>query len=909
MVNEEFREIANFSIDIIADSPVNPSQALKESVDQEGFAYLKKNPDKVFRKMFEHQGRFVVNIYTPDKATAEGCVSCHVSIKNKQYNIGDILGIRKYSLIYSEDVALGKVELNADLKEFIKKKNLFTATLTALRSGGSISLDSESRQTKTVRPVKNKAFQEQLREVQTQFATFVSLTETLVGLEVSSMEFRRANQDILRLSTLLTMKSDDLTNKFIEITDQNQRQIKRTVIASAGLTLLLFSGLYYYLNRFVLSPVIVVSNALTRLAKGDLDEELAVQKSQDEIGNLCTSSNLLINQLKMFIESTKRILIGKPHKEEFKLSGDFHSAFIDITNQVQEKEKAKKELLDAHGQLELKVQERTAELINSNSTMVSEINKRQEMENSLKETNEFLKNILDSPHNISIISTDLEKNIIYWNKGAESLLGYKAEEVVGKKPIEILYPGDEGANRTLSETVEKVVKEKRGKSIEIEELTKYKDKIWVRMTISPRLNDKGEVLGVLGIGENISQQKFAEMELRENEERFRMILDTAYNAFVSLNEKGEVIEWNTQAERVFGWKKQEMVNQIFFGLIIPEDLHEAHENGLWRYLEKGKQKIQNQRLELTAINRQGKSFPVEITITPLKYKGGVIFNVFIEDISERKLMETQLHHAQKMESIGQLAAGIAHEINTPLQYIGDNTRFLQDSFLEMIDIVKKYRDRNEIGEMVSDPQGDKKPLVEPEDLDFLVNEIPAAIQQSLDGIGRVTKIVQAMKEFSHPGSDDKKMININKAIETTLDVSRNVWKYTADIETNFDPELPLVPCFPDELNQVFLNLIVNAAHAIEEKNTNSESQKGTIMVTTKKNNNWVEICIKDTGKGIPKEHNSRIFDPFFTTKEVGKGTGQGLSIVHSVITKKHKGEVSFESKVNEGTSFLVRLPL
>jgi signal transduction histidine kinase len=211
--------------------------------------------------------------------------------------------------------------------------------------------------------------------------------------------------------------------------------------------------------------------------------------------------------------------------------------------------------------------------------------------------------------------------------------------------------------------------------------------------------------------------------------------------------------------------------------------------------------------------------------------------------------------------------------------------------------------------MVSDPQGDKKPLVEPEDLDFLVNEIPAAIQQSLDGIGRVTKIVQAMKEFSHPGSDDKKMININKAIETTLDVSRNVWKYTADIETNFDPELPLVPCFPDELNQVFLNLIVNAAHAIEEKNTNSESQKGTIMVTTKKNNNWVEICIKDTGKGIPKEHNSRIFDPFFTTKEVGKGTGQGLSIVHSVITKKHKGEVSFESKVNEGTSFLVRLPL
>lgn len=909
MVNEEFREIANFSIDIIADSPVNPSQALKESVDQEGFAYLKKNPDKVFKKMFEHQGRFVVNIYTPDKATAEGCVSCHVSIKNKQYNIGDILGIRKYSLIYSEDIALGKAELNADLKEFIKKKNLFAATLTALRSGGSISLDLENRQTKTVRPVKNKAFQEQLREVQTQFATLVSLTETLVGLEVSSMEFRRANQRTLRLFKLLTMGSDDLTNKFIEIADRNQHQIKRTVIASAGLTLLLFFVLYFYLNRFVLSPVIVVSNSLTRLAKGDLDEELVAQKSQDEIGNLCTSSNLLINQLKMFIESTKRILIGKPHEEEFTLSGDFHSAFIDINNQVLEKEKAKKELLDAHGQLELKVQERTAELINSNSTMVNEINKRQEMENSLKETNEFLKNILDSPHNISIISTNLEGTITYWNKGAESLLGYKAEEVVGKENIGILYSDNKESQKALSEVIEKVFEGKRGKSLELEEQTKFNDKIWVRMTVSPRLNDKGEIVGVMGIGENMSQQKFAETELRKSEDRFQMIINTAYAAFVSLNEDGLIIDWNTQAEQMFGWNKAEVVNQKLSMLIIPEDLRESHESGLKRYLETGQDKALNQKLELTALTRQGNSIPVEIAITSMKYRGGVIFNAFIEDISERKLMAAQLHHAQKMESIGQLAAGIAHEINTPLQYIGDNTRFLQDSFLEIMDIIRKWKERNDNGKTTPNLQDEAKPPVESEDLEFLVNEIPAAIQQSLDGIGRVTKIVQAMKEFSHPGSGEKKMTNINKAIETTLDVSRNVWKYAADIETNFDPGLPLVPCFPDELNQVFLNLIVNAAHAIEEKNKNTESQKGTITITTKQNNNWVEICIKDTGKGIPREHDSRIFDPFFTTKEVGKGTGQGLSIVHSVITKKHNGEISFESKVNEGTSFLVRLPL
>ncbi|MBT5631951.1 MAG: PAS domain S-box protein, partial [Nitrospina sp.] len=563
-----------------------------------------------------------------------------------------------------------------------------------------------------------------------------------------------------------------------------------------------------------------------------------------------------MTQLKMFIRNTANTLAGQSQKNDFVLGGDFYSALKDIEEQVEEKEKAQNELEGAHGQLELKVQERTSELISSNNTMVREITKRQEMEESLKETNEFLKNILDSPHNISIISTDLEENITYWNKGAESLLGYTAEEVVGKKTIGILYPESEESDRVLSETVEKVFKEKCGKSIEVEELTKFKDKIWVRMTISPRFNDKGEIVGVLGIGENITQQKFAETELKESEDRFRMILDTAYDAFVSINEDGAVIDWNAQADQMFGWEKEEVINQKLSELIIPEDLREAHETGLKRFLETGEGKILNQKIELAALNRQGKSFPVEITITPLKYQTGFIFNAFIEDISERKLMTTQLNHAQKMESIGQLAAGIAHEINTPLQYIGDNTRFLQDSFLEMIDMVKKYKAGNKNGQLDSNPQGEN------EDLDFLVNEIPAAIQQSLEGVGRVTKIVQAMKEFSHPGSEVKKLTDINKAIETTLDVSRNTWKYVANLETELDPQLPLVPCFGDELNQVFLNLIVNAAHAIEDKNQGSEDQMGTITISTKQNNGWVEICIKDTGKGIPKEQGAKIFDPF-----------------------------------------------
>lgn len=195
------------------------------------------------------------------------------------------------------------------------------------------------------------------------------------------------------------------------------------------------------------------------------------------------------------------------------------------------------------------------------------------------------------------------------------------------------------------------------------------------------------------------------------------------------------------------------------------------------------------------------------------------------------------------------------------------------------------------------------------DLGYLRQEIPKAIEQSLEGIERISKIVRAMKEFSHPGADEKTSIDLNGSIESTITVARNEWKYVADMETDFDPSLPLVPCLPGEFNQVILNIIVNAAHAIAAKTGGEPERKGTIFVSTRVRDGWAEVRIRDTGTGIREEIRSRIFDPFFTTKEVGKGTGQGLAISHSVIVEKHGGTIGFETETGIGTTFIVRLPL
>lgn len=307
--------------------------------------------------------------------------------------------------------------------------------------------------------------------------------------------------------------------------------------------------------------------------------------------------------------------------------------------------------------------------------------------------------------------------------------------------------------------------------------------------------------------------------------------------------------------------------------------------------------------------KQGRVFPVEVTANYLELDGQEYLFSFVRDITERRALESQLRHAQKLEGIGQLAAGIAHEINTPTQFVSDNLTFLRDSWKSIHELLERYRSaaRDAAGTLPAQVVADLEEAERSCDLEFIAAEAPRAIDQSLDGARRVAQIVRAMKEFSHPDSAEKTASDLNRAIESTITVARSEWKYVADIATDFDETLPLVVCYPGDINQVILNLVVNAAHAIHDKFKNDE--KGQIKVSTRTRGEFAEIAIGDNGTGVPENIRNRIFDPFFTTKDVGKGTGQGLAFAHSVIVKKHGGKIWFETEPGRGTTFFINLPV
>ncbi len=283
----------------------------------------------------------------------------------------------------------------------------------------------------------------------------------------------------------------------------------------------------------------------------------------------------------------------------------------------------------------------------------------------------------------------------------------------------------------------------------------------------------------------------------------------------------------------------------------------------------------------------------------------------MRDTTIRKGLEAQLLQAQKMESIGQLPAGIAHEIDTPTQFANDNLRFLTDSFHEGQKVLEAYAHLGcALPPDVVEPQllQEMNATLPEADLDYVTAEIPKALRQSLDGAERVAHIVQAMQAFSHPGSTGKTPPDLNQSIESPVTVARNEWKYVADVVLHPDPTLPLIACLPGEFNQVILNQVVNAAHAIRNMVEQTEGGKGTITISTRMQQDWVEILNADTGSGILESARSKIFDAFFTTKEVGKGTGQGLAIAHNVIVKKHGGRLTFDTQIGQGTTFIIQLP-
>ena len=399
-------------------------------------------------------------------------------------------------------------------------------------------------------------------------------------------------------------------------------------------------------------------------------------------------------------------------------------------------------------------------------------------------------------------------------------------------------------------------------------------------------------------------------DLKKSSREIECLLSSLSTILIVLSMQQGVNRWNPVAEKVLG---------MAAGQVIGRPLAESGIQWDWAKIEAGiarcKQTNAAVRVDDIVFTRSdNKPGYIGITINPIRVASDQLIGYIIigADITGRKAREDMLAQTEKLKSIGQLAAGIAHEINTPTQYVGDNTRFLQDALQDIVNVLWLYAQLLEAAksdtitpELIGRVEGG----IEEADVDYLMEEIPTAIEQTLEGVDRIGKIVRAMKEFSHPGQEEKTTIDINNAIESTITVARNEWKYVADMVTEFDAALPPVPCLPGEFNQVILNLIINASHAITDVLDGKFAEKGVIRITTRKTEKFAEVVISDTGGGIPETIRQRIFDPFFTTKEIGKGTGQGLAIAHSVIIEKHRGTLNLDSTEGQGATFTICLPL
>ncbi|MGA9669907.1 MAG: PAS domain S-box protein [Terracidiphilus sp.] len=512
---------------------------------------------------------------------------------------------------------------------------------------------------------------------------------------------------------------------------------------------------------------------------------------------------------------------------------------------------------------------------------------------ALAKTQRLLASIVNSSDD-AIVSQSLDSKITSWNPAAEQMFGYTPFEAIGAS-ASILQRNDHDAEAMW--ILEQVRQGHSVQNFKTERRHKDGSMIAVSVTAAPIRDESGEIIGASSQAHNISERKKLEGKLSVVSEQLRTVLETTNEYVIVLDRDWRVTYQNRLRD---GLDPSTTFGEILWDC-SPYLLGTSFERESRRAMSEREPCRFEDYFGLLKAWMSGVAYPTETGLL-----------ILVRDETEKHALDDQLRSAQKMEAIGQLAAGIAHEINTPIQYVGDNTGFMRDSWSEVAEVLRAAQDLHD--EAV---HGTVSPAAiecfeacsKKADLEYLAQEVPRAIEQTLDGVQRVAKIVSAMKEFSHPGSQEKRTIDLNKAIETTVTISRNEWKYVADVQTHLDPNLPLVPCLAGEINQVLLNLLVNAAHAIADVVKVKVGSHGTITISTRQDGDSVEIAVADTGTGIPEHAREKVFDPFFTTKDVGRGTGQGLMLAHTVVVKKHGGRIWFDTEVGRGTTFFVRLPI
>ena len=403
--------------------------------------------------------------------------------------------------------------------------------------------------------------------------------------------------------------------------------------------------------------------------------------------------------------------------------------------------------------------------------------------------------------------------------------------------------------------------------------------------------------------EEISQKS----KIQKEQDRLITAIRSADESIIITSPSGQIIFVNPAFEHITGYSPKEAVGET--PSILRSGYHDkTFYTDLWQTITAG----HTWRGRFVNRKKDGTTYQEDSTISPVMDEKGNILNYVAvkRDVTRECQLQAQLKQAQRLETIGTLAAGIAHEINTPVQYVLANTHFLRDVLKDLTAMQGLYRQLAEsAGTTFASQVEEIHSRAEEIDLDFLLEESENAVAQSLAGLERVANIVKAMKEFADPGAATKQLENLNELIKSTVDVSRNVWAEVAEMELVLDDALPSVSLYAGKFKQILLDMLINSAHAMIEKYGMHLHQKGRITIATRVGEQQVELSIADTGAGIPENIVSRIFDPFFTTKTVGQGEGQSLALAYKIIVEQHGGFITVESRPTEGTTFTIRLPL
>lgn len=593
-----------------------------------------------------------------------------------------------------------------------------------------------------------------------------------------------------------------------------------------------------------------------------------------------------------------------------------------------------KEIKTANEELEARVIERTKRLSEANQSLATEIQERQRIEAEIRKSQQRLALMVEQTP-LAVMEWNMDFEVVSWNPAAEGIFGYTADEAIGTRIAEKIVPPEWVAH--VQQVMGDLIEQKGGTRSTNENIRKDGQRIICQWYNTPLINPAGDCIGIASMIQDITERQRAEVELRESEQRFRDVSEAAGEYLWEIGLEGSYTYLSDRVEAVKGYPTRDLLGRSPFEIMYGGDHQQVQES-----LNQAIEHHSTFKIEHRNVTPEGEIVWEEVNGVPrLDEQGNLIgFRGTGLSITDRKRSELELRQSEarlrqkaeeleqalrelqhtqaklvqseKMSSLGQLVAGVAHEINNPVNFIYGNLTHAEEYVEELLAVIASYQQH------YPEPVAAVEEQLQDSDVEFLVEDFPRLIESMREGARRIREIVASLRNFSRLDEADSKLANLHEGLDNSLMILRSRLKEQGDrpeIQVIRDyGELPPIDCYPGQLNQVFMNILANSIDALEERDRHRtreqmQQQPSCIWIHTQPQGDRARISIRDNGNGIPEEVQEKIFNPFFTTKEIGKGTGLGLSISYQIIVDRHAGSVECHSSLGQGTEFVLEIPV